>query len=78
MKILILANARAVHTQRWAKALCERGHDVTVNNYGMVDNAQAAYKLLPRLKAKWPDPETALGRSGVTAGRELRGFRRLS
>lgn len=30
MKILILANARAVHTQRWAIALAERGHDVCV------------------------------------------------
>ncbi|MEX0922813.1 MAG: glycosyltransferase [Rhodovibrionaceae bacterium] len=30
IRICILANARAVHTQRWAKALAERGHDVTV------------------------------------------------
>ena len=30
MKLLIMANARAVHTQRWARALAERGHDVTV------------------------------------------------
>lgn len=30
MKILMLANARAVHTKRWARALAERGHDVTV------------------------------------------------
>jgi L-malate glycosyltransferase len=30
MRILILANARAVHTQRWASALGERGHHVVV------------------------------------------------
>lgn len=30
MKIMIVANARAVHTQRWAQALSERGHAVTV------------------------------------------------
>lgn len=30
MRILMLANARAVHTQRWASALGQRGHDVVV------------------------------------------------
>ena len=30
MKLAIIANARAVHTQRWAQAMAERGHDVTV------------------------------------------------
>ncbi len=30
MKILMPANARAVHTQRWARALSDRGHHVTV------------------------------------------------
>lgn len=30
MRIVILANACAVHTQRWASALGERGHDVFV------------------------------------------------
>ncbi|MEO1241133.1 MAG: glycosyltransferase [Pseudomonadota bacterium] len=30
MKVMIVANARAVHTQRWAQALNERGHTVTV------------------------------------------------
>ena len=30
MKILMLANARAVHTQRWATALAARGHAITV------------------------------------------------
>lgn len=30
MKVMIVANARAVHTQRWAQALSERGHAVTV------------------------------------------------
>ena len=30
MKIVMIANALAVHTQRWAKALHARGHEVTV------------------------------------------------
>lgn len=30
MNICIIANVRAVHTQRWAKALAARGHDMTV------------------------------------------------
>ncbi len=30
MRICILANARAVHTRRWATAYAERGHDVHV------------------------------------------------
>lgn len=30
MKICILANAASVHTQRWARAYAERGHQVTV------------------------------------------------
>ncbi len=30
MKVLMIANGRAVHTQRWAAALAERGHEITV------------------------------------------------
>ena len=30
LHICIMANARAVHTQRWAKAFAQRGHEVTV------------------------------------------------
>jgi len=37
MKILMLANARAVHTQRWAKALAGRGHKVTVASIRSAD-----------------------------------------
>lgn len=37
MKILMLANARAVHTQRWARALAERGHEVTVASIRSAD-----------------------------------------
>lgn len=30
MKIVVMANAQATHTRRWARAFAERGHDVTV------------------------------------------------
>ncbi|MCH8999200.1 MAG: glycosyltransferase family 4 protein, partial [Proteobacteria bacterium] len=30
MRICVLANALSVHTQRWARAYAERGHEVHV------------------------------------------------
>ncbi len=61
MKLLMMANAAAVHTQRWARSLAERGHDVTVvsirkasisgvsvisRSVGPVDNGSLLWPLL--------------------------------
>lgn len=65
MKVLMIANARAVHTQRWARALAQRGHSVTVLSIrnvpipgvtivarpvGPVDNGQMLWPLLSYLR----------------------------
>lgn len=65
MKICLIANALAVHTQRWAQALAERGHEVTVlsirqaniagvrvisKNFGPVNATSRIWSLLSYLR----------------------------
>ena len=73
MRILLLAHAPSIHTQRWAEALLARGHDVRL--LSAADAPGARVPVARRIGVSW-GPHTfryASGRGAVRA--EFRDFR---
>jgi len=73
VRILLLAHAPSIHTQRWAKALLARGHDVRL--LSAADAPGARVPVARRIGVSW-GPQAlryASGRGAVRA--ELRDFR---
>jgi glycosyltransferase involved in cell wall biosynthesis len=65
MRILLLAHAPSVHTQRWIRALAARGHDVRLLSVERAPAAAAAGEPIGLPGAPWPFLRYASARSAV-------------